>query len=89
MKIADFRVQSTAPDAPTTSSVVGVYADTSGRLISKTSAGVLTQVGTQFTGTISAASVVSGALLGGSVSGWLPVTGPNGQKWVIPAYSYA
>lgn len=85
MKIADFRLQTSVPDAPGTS-VVGVYADASGRLISRNSAGALFMVGSQVTGTVPAANVVSGALLGGTVSGWIPVIGPNNEKWAIPAY---
>lgn len=88
MQNADFRVKTTEPSAPSTSSVVVVYADASGRLVSKNSASALTQVGTQFTGTVPAANVISGTLLGGAVSGWLHFTGPNNEQWAVPAYRH-
>jgi hypothetical protein len=91
MKIADFRIQTTAPGAPSSSSVIGVYADASGVLISKTSAGVTAQVGSQFLGTYLNTAVVSGgtsclgtgAYWGPTVGTANPATGlavPN--KWL-------
>ena len=76
MKIADFRIQTTAPDAPSSSSVIGVYADASGVLISKTSAGVTAQVGSQFLGTyLNTAIVTGGASYLGTGTYWGPDVG--------------
>lgn len=60
MKIADFRKQTTAPDNPSTSSVVGLYADTNGYLIHVTSAGVKSLAATLFSGVVPQTSIATG-----------------------------
>lgn len=100
MKIADLRIQSTTPSAPATN-VVGIYANANGVLTSINSAGVLSQVGTTYTG-FSATTVVqtgvstahTGIVIGrgpntyvlGTPEVFLPVT-INGSGLLIPAYS--
>jgi len=112
MKIADFRIQSTSPDSPVTN-VLGVYVNSSGILVTKTSAGVIAQLGAQYTGAVAQVAVATGVVVNdgdnlglstgvyfgvnngsaqqqtglGTPVGWLPVVGPAGQNWVIPAYS--
>ena len=102
MKNADFRIQTSAPSAPSSSSVQLVYADASGRLISENSAGALFQVGASYTGSVGMAAIATGiatfvtgttvGATGYSITGlsapnlWLPVIGPNNQRLAIPAY---
>jgi hypothetical protein len=102
MKIADFRIQTTAPDAPS-AGVVGLYANASGILLTQNSAGTVTQVGTQFTGVTTSAAqtggiakLATGVVFGGKGSAiatglanptvWIPYTF-NGLPYYIPAYS--
>jgi hypothetical protein len=60
MKIADLRIQTTAPDAPSSSSVIGLYADASGVLVTKTSAGVVTRVGSSVLSNYGNTQIVTG-----------------------------
>jgi hypothetical protein len=103
MKIADFRIQTTPPDAPSSSSVIGVYANASGVLVSHTSAGVINQVGAVFTGSSSAiantggaARLFTGVTFGGNGSATATgLANPaiwlgvqiNGSQYYLPAYS--
>lgn len=57
--IKDFRIQTTAPNTPA-SSTVGIYADASGYLIHKFSDGTIIQAGTLFTGQVLTASIATG-----------------------------
>ena len=63
MKIADFRVQTTVPDAPG-AGVVGVYADASGRLVAKGSDSILRGVGLFFTGSVQNNGIATGGAVG-------------------------
>ncbi len=91
MKIADFRIQTGVPDAPSTS-VVGVYADASGRLIAKTSTSSLFQVGTQLTGIVANSAITPPAAGTGMFAfqptGWMPLVGPNNEKYAVPLFRY-
>lgn len=93
MKVADLRIQTTTPDVPTTSSVVGVYADPSGVLVSLNAAGTRYNVGQVFTGSAAnlgfspSASLsvgITGALTGAAI--FLRVVGPSGQDFGIPVW---
>lgn len=103
MKIADFRIQTTDPDAPA-ANLVGVFADASGRLVAKEVGGRTFQAGTFFTGSVGNGSIATGGsatLTSGTVFGnnggvqtglghpftWLPVRGPNNENLFVPAYS--
>ncbi|MEK6880124.1 MAG: hypothetical protein AABY22_10970 [Nanoarchaeota archaeon] len=104
-KTNDFRYQTTAPDAPS-ASIATIYADASGRLLSKLSGGESRSVGSWSTGTIPGSSVTTGSwgqlvptyMIGvsgaGGITGlahpsaWIPIVGPNQQRWVLPAYVY-
>ena len=102
MKIADFRIQTTAPDAPSSSSVIGVYANTSGVLVTKDSVGNVRTVGQVWNLTVSGAGIsmangtFSGVATGsagnlgptGIAARYLIVVGPSGEKLAIPAYNY-
>lgn len=97
MKIADFRIQTTQPDVPTTSSVVGVYADASGSLVSLNAAGIKYNVGQLFTGSVrnnSVGALASTVAMTNPITGiltgavyMLPVVGPSGQLLAIPAWA--
>lgn len=88
MKVADFRIQTSEPDAPSTS-VIGVYADASGVLQAKTSAGTIVQVGAAWTGVIASTAIQSGVnMVILAASGvWLPVK-VGTVNYAIPAYRY-
>ena len=59
-KTKDFRYQTTAPDAPA-ASISTIYADASGRLLSKLSGGESRLVGQHVTGTVANTSVTTGS----------------------------
>lgn len=101
MKIADFRIQTTKPDAPS-AGVVGLYADASGVLRIQNSAGTLYNLGGAATGTFTtlpntggAGRIASGVVFGGgnSVSAtglanpaiWIPYVA-NGTTYYVPGY---
>ena len=93
MKIADLRIQTTRPDVPTTSSVVGVYADPSGAIVSLNAAGTIYPVGQLYTGSAAnmgfAVSQVLSLGITGSLTGaaiFLPVTGPSGVRYAFPVW---
>lgn len=104
-KTKDFRYQTTAPDAPA-ASISTIYADASGRLLSKLSGGESRLLGQWATGTVANTSVTTGSygqsvptiMIGvsgaGGITGlclpnaWIPIVGPNQQKYVLPAYLY-
>lgn len=59
MKIADYRYQTTAPDSPG-SSVKGVYANSNGFLVTKSSAGVELLIGTEYSGVLPNTAIRTG-----------------------------
>lgn len=101
MKIADFRIQTSVPTTPD-AGVLGVYANSSGILISVDANGAIRQLGTQYTGVYTNSQVSTGAALtttgityggpGGTglstPSKWLPIT-YLGVNYAIPAYALA
>lgn len=102
MKIADLRVQSSTPDATSSSSVLGLYVTANSGLTLLDTAGVRRGVSSTFSGTYGTGNVFtgnainhlqtgvvigSGALLLGSPQIFLPIT-VGGTGYLIPAYSY-
>ncbi len=102
MKIADFRVQSSTPSAPS-AGVIGLFADASGVLTIQNSAGSLYKMAGAVTGTFTsiantggAARIASGVVFGGgnslNATGlanpaiWIPYT-VNGTNYYIPGYN--
>jgi len=103
MKIADLRIQTSVPDAPTVG-VVGLYANASGVPVTINSAGVITRVGENVLTTYSNTNIVTGGaaylqtgvVFTSATSG--PVTGlgqpstwlnftVSGITYAVPAYS--
>lgn len=84
----ELRLQSTAPDAPT-ASVVKIYADVSGTLQARGINGTIYPVGQQWTGTTAFSDVRGPLTATGTLTGvacYLPIVGPSGQMFVIPAF---
>jgi len=90
MKIADLRIQTTAPNAPSVG-VVGLYANVSGVPVTINSDGVISAVGGEILTTYPLTAVVSGgssvigtgAYWGPSVGAGLPSTGLGmPSKWI-------
>lgn len=95
MKIADLRVQTSAPDAPS-DGVVGLYANASGIPVTINSAGTVTQVGAVWTAGVAASSKIStGIIAGGTAtvpaiqSGIFVGISVSGINYAFPVYKYS
>ena len=75
MKIADFAIQTTPPDSYGVG-YVGLYANNSGILVTKTAAGVIAQVGTVLTGSPTAIANTGGSAM---IASGTTVFGGNGS----------
>lgn len=82
----DLRVQASTPTTPDSADKFTYYITTSGVLNVVTPDGATYQANQLFTSSVAmlGQSVSNGA--SGTVAGYLPVIGPSGEAWAIPAY---
>lgn len=73
------------------SGTIQIFSNASGILLQQDVDGTVRSLGRYETGIITTNRVVTGDAtksFSATVSGWVTFTGPSGQKWAVPAFTY-